>query len=136
MVSMQETRDDIAATRKSSKPKNKRKSSSAGGEREGFRGKKFDGKISLVAAILEANNLTLKTKLADMEAMFKSLKEGLEQCFLYGHDSLPCKINVDKIHLASNSLKYCVFIEKRKEQMHSRQSNGSPSCIAFLFKKH
>ena len=49
--------------------------------------------------------------------MYKSLEDGLRQCFLYGQDLVPCKISADKIHLALNSLKYCVFVEKRKEQV-------------------
>ena len=89
--------------------------SSASGEREASRAKKGDGKLSLAAAILQANNLTAKTKPADVEAMYKSLEEGLGQCFLYGQDPLRCKIPADKIHLALDSLKYCVFVEKRKD---------------------
>ena len=58
-----------------------------------------------------------KTKPYDVEAMYKSLEDGLGQCFSYGQDPLPCKILVDKIHLAPNSLKYCIFVEKRKEQV-------------------
>ena len=71
--------DEIAATGESSYPK--RKSTSASGEREASRAKKEDRKLSLAAAILQANNLIAKTKLADVEAMYKSLEEGLGQCF-------------------------------------------------------
>ena len=49
--------------------------------------------------------------------MYKSLEEGLGQCFPYGQDPLPCKIPADKIHLAPDSLKYRVFVEKRKDQV-------------------
>ena len=73
--------------------------------------------MTLPAAILQANNLTAKTKPVDVEAMYKSLEEGLGQCFLYGQDPLPCKISADKIHLALDSLKYRVFVEKRKDQV-------------------
>ena len=104
-----------AATRESSRPK--RKSTSASGEREASRAKKGDGKLTLAAAILQANNLTAKTKPADIEAMYKSLEEGLGQCFPYGQDPLPCKISADKIHLVPDSLKYRVFVEKRKEKV-------------------
>ena len=107
--------DETAATGESSRPK--RKSTSASGEREASRAKKGDGKLTLAAAILQANNLTAKTKPADVEAMYKSLEEGLGQCFPYGQDPLPCKIPADKIHLAPDSLKYRVFIEKRKDQV-------------------
>ena len=102
--------DEIAATGESSRPK--RKSTSASGEREASRAKKGDGKLTLAATILQANNLTTKTKPANVEAMYKSLEEGLGQCFPYGQDPLPCKI-----HLAPNSLKYRVFMEKRKDQV-------------------
>ena len=51
------------------------------------------------------------------QAQQKALEEGLGQCFPYGQDPLPCKIPVDKIHLAPDSLKYCVFVEKRKDQV-------------------
>ena len=107
--------DETAATGESSRPK--RKNTSASGEREASRAKKGDRKLTLAAAILQANNLTAKTKPADVEAMYKSLEEGLGQCFPYGQDPLPCKIPADKIHLASDSLKYRVFVEKRKDQV-------------------
>ena len=107
--------DKTAARGESSRPK--RKSTSASGEREASRAKKGDGKLTLAAAILQANDLTAKTKPADVEAMYKSLKEGLGQCFPYGQDPLPCKILADKIHLAPDSLKYWVFVDKRKDQV-------------------
>ena len=107
--------DKTAATGESFHPK--RKSTSAKGERDSSRTKKGDGKLTLVAAILQANNQTAKTKPADVEAMYKSLEDGLGQCFLYGQDPQPCKILADKIHLAPDSLKYRVFVEKRKEQV-------------------
>ena len=105
--------DETAATGESSCPKCK--STSANGEREASRAKKGDGKLTLATAILQANNLTAKTKPADVEAMYKSLEEGLGQCFPYSQDPLPCKIPADKIHLAPDSLKYRVFVEKRKD---------------------
>ena len=92
------------------------KSTSASGG-QGSKGKKPEGKLTLAAAIVQANNLTTKTKPADVEAMYKSLEDGLEQCFPYGQDPLPCKIPADRIHLAPDSLKYRVFVEKRKEQV-------------------
>ena len=107
--------DETIATGESSHPK--RKSTSASGERDASRAKKGDGKLTFAAVILEANNLTAKTKPADVEAMYKSLEEGLGQCFPYGQDPLPCKILADKIHLAPDSLKYRVFVEKRKDQV-------------------
>ena len=102
--------DETAAIGESSRPK--RKSTSASGEQEASKAKKGEGKLSLAAAILQANNLIAKTKLADVEAMYKSLEEGLGQCFPYGQDPLPCKISADKIHLAPDSLKYRVFVVK------------------------
>ena len=56
-------------------------------------------------------------KPSDVEAIYKSLEDGLGQCFLYGQDPFPCKISADKIHIALDSLKYHVFVEKRKEQV-------------------
>ena len=72
--------DETAAIWESFRPK--RKSTSASGEREASRAKKGDGKLTLAAAILQANNLIAKTKPTDVEAMYKSLEEGLGQCFL------------------------------------------------------
>ena len=85
-----EIADETTATGESSRPK--RKSTSGGGEREASRAKKSDGKLSLATAILKANNLTFKTKPSEVEAMYKSLEEGLGQCIPYGQDPLPCKI--------------------------------------------
>ena len=110
-----EVHDEIAITGESSCPK--RKSTSASGERESSKAKKSKGKMTLAAAILQANNLTSKTKPSDVEAMYKSLEDGLKQCFPYGQDPLLYKISANKIHLAPDSLKYRVFVEKRKKQV-------------------
>ena len=109
-TAVQEVGDETAVTGESSRPK--RKSASAGGG-QGSRGKKPEGKLTLAATIVQDNNLTAKTKQADVEAMYKSLEDGLGQCFPYGQDPLPSKIPVDRIHLAPDSLKYRVFVEKR-----------------------
>ena len=111
---VQEAGDEIDVTRESSRPK--RKSASAGGG-QGSRGKKPEGKLTLAAAIVQANNLTAKMKPANVEAMYKSLEDGLGQCFPYGQNPLPSKIPAERIHLALDSLKYRVFMEKRKEQV-------------------
>ena len=81
-VGTHEIGDEIVATGESLRPK--QKSTSGGGEREASRAKKLDGKLSLAAAILQANNLTSKTKPSEVEAVYKSLGEGLGQCFPYG----------------------------------------------------
>ena len=107
--------DETAAIRESLRPK--QKNTSGKGEREASKAKKLDGKLSLVAGILQANNFTSKIKPSDVEAMYKSLEEGLGQCFLYGQDPLPYKIPAKRIHLAPDSLKYRVFVEKQKEQV-------------------
>ena len=110
-----EIADETTAMGESSRPK--RKNTAGGGEREASRAKKSDGKLSFAAAILQANNLTSKTKPSEVEAMYKSLEEGLGQCFPYGQDPLPCKILAHRIHLAPDSLKYCVYFEKWKDQV-------------------
>ena len=110
-----EIADETTATGESSRPK--RKSTSGGGKQEASRAKKSDGKLFFAAAILQANNLTSKTKPLEVEAMYKSLEEGLGQCFMYGQDPLPCKIPAYKIHLAPDSLKYRVYVEKQKDQV-------------------
>ena len=130
--------DETVATRESSCPK--RKSTSANGERDASQAKKGDGKLTLATVILPANNLTTKTKPADVEAMYKSLEDGLGQCFPYGQDPLPCKISVDKIHLAPDSLKYRIFVEKRKEQVQLeaealRTIRRKPELYCVLFKQ-
>ena len=114
VTGVQEAGDETVVTGESSRPR--RKSGSAGGG-QGSRGKKLEGKLTLGAEIVQANNLTAKTKPADVEAMYKFLEDSLGQCFPYGQDPLPSKIPAGKIHLAPDSLKYCVFVEKRKEQV-------------------
>ena len=113
-TAVQEAGDEIAVTGESSRPKRKSASASGG---QVSRGKKVEGKLTLAAAIVQANNLTAKTKQVDVEAMYKSLEDGLGQCFPYGQDPLPSKIPVDRIHHALDSLKYRVFVQKRKEQV-------------------
>ena len=71
--------DETVATGESSRPK--WKSTSGGGEREASRAKKSNEKLSLAEAILQANNLISKTKPSEVETMYKSLEEGLGQCF-------------------------------------------------------
>ena len=78
VTGVQEASDETTVTRESSRPR--RKSGSAGGG-QGSRGKKPEWKLTLAAAIVQANNLTAKTKQADVEAMYKSLEEGLGQRF-------------------------------------------------------
>ena len=114
VTDVQEASDETAVTGESSRPR--RKSGSTGGG-QSSRGKKPEGKLTLGAAIVQANNLTAKTKLADVEAIYKSLEDSLGQCFPYGQDPLPSKIPAGRIHLAPDSLKYRVFVEKRKEQV-------------------
>ena len=111
---VQEAGDEKAVIGESSRLKRKSRSTSGG---QGSRGKKPEGKLTLAAVIVQANNLTAKTKPTNVEAMYKSLEDGLGQCFPYGQDPLPCKIPADRIHLAPDSLKYRVFVEKRKEQV-------------------
>ena len=65
---VQEAGDKIAVTRESSQPK--WKSTSADGGQEASRGKKPEGKLMFVVAIIQANNLTSKTKPSDVEAMY------------------------------------------------------------------
>ena len=95
---MQEAGDETAVTGASSRPK--QKSTSANGGREASKGKKPEGKLTLAAAIVQANNLTSKTKPSDVEAMYKSLEDGLGQCFPYGQDPLSYKVPADRIHLS------------------------------------
>ena len=111
---MQEAGDETAVTGESSWPKRKSGSASRG---QGSKGKTLEGKFTLAVAIVQANNLTAKTKPADVEAMYKSLEDSLGQCFPYGQDPLLSKIPADRIHLTPGSLKYRFFVEKRKEQV-------------------
>ena len=90
---VQEAGDEIAITGESSRPKRKSASASGG---QGSKGKKPEGKLMLAATIVQANNLTTKTKPADVEAMYKSLEDELGQCFPYEQDPFPCKIPADK----------------------------------------
>ena len=121
-----EVGNKTAVTRESSKPK--RKDISASGEWKASKAKKAEEKLTLAAAIVEANNLTSTKKPFDVEAMYKSLEDGLGQCFPYGQDPLPCKILVDKINLAPDSLKYRVFVEKKKEQVQLVQEAFDMIC--------
>ena len=68
--------------------------------------KKAPKKLTLGEAILQANSLSLKSKPTEVEVMYKTLEKGLGACFPYGQDSIPHKINVDKIHLIPDTMKY------------------------------
>ena len=41
---------------------------------------------------------------------------------------MPCKIPAERIHLAPNSLKYHVFVEKRKEQVQLKHEALDTIC--------
>ena len=71
---MQEAGDKTTITGESSRPKRKSTSASRG---QGSKGKKLEEKLTLAAAIVQANNLTTKMKPADVEAMYKSLEDDL-----------------------------------------------------------
>ena len=73
---VQEAGNETAVTGESFWPKGKSGSASGG---QGSRGKKPKGKLTLAAALVQANNLTAtsKMKLADVEAIYKSLEDGL-----------------------------------------------------------
>ena len=73
-LGVHEIGDETIVIRKSLR--SKMKSTSGRGEREALRAKISDGKLSFAAAILQANNLTSKTKPSEVEAMYK-LEEGL-----------------------------------------------------------
>ena len=85
-----EVGDERTVTRESSRPK--RKSTSSSEEQEASKAKKPEEKLTFAAAIVQANNLTSKTKPSDVEAIYKSLEDELGQFFPYGQDPLPCKI--------------------------------------------
>ena len=82
-----------------------------------LRSKKAPKKLTLGKAIVQENLLSLKSKPTDVEAMYKTLEEGLRACFSYGQDPIPHKISTDKIHLASDLMKYQTFIEKQNKQI-------------------
>ena len=80
VVGAQDIGEKKAITRESSWPK--RKSTSASGEREASKGKKPKGKLTL-----EVNNFTSKMKPFDVEAMYKSLEDGLAMLPLWARPS-------------------------------------------------
>ena len=55
------------------------------------RAKWANKKLSLSDAIHQENSMPLKTKLVDVKAMYKTLKEGLRRCFPYIQDPIPAK---------------------------------------------
>ena len=71
---VQEAGDKTTAIGESSRPKRKSGSTSGG---QGSRSKKLEGKLMLAAAIVQANNLTAKTKPTNVEAIYKSLEDSL-----------------------------------------------------------
>jgi hypothetical protein len=118
----QET-DETVETEESSKKKGRRKAPESDATTSGASGektpksRKAPKKLTLAEAILQANSLSSKSKPTEVEAMYKTLEEGLGACFPYGQDPIPHKISADRIHLAPDTMKYRTFIEKRKEQI-------------------
>jgi hypothetical protein len=61
--------------------------------------------------------LSSKSKPTNIEAMYRTLEEGLGASFPYGQEPIPEEISADYIYLAPNTMKYSVYIEKRKNQI-------------------
>jgi hypothetical protein len=110
-------------TEESSKKKGRRKAPESDATTSGASGektpksRKAPKKLTLGEAILQANSLSSKSKPTEVEAMYKTLEEGLGACFPYGQDPILHKISADRIHLTPDTMKYRTFIEKRKEQI-------------------
>jgi hypothetical protein len=121
-VGTQETNETVE-TEESSKKKGRRKAPESDATTSGASGektpksKKAPKKLTLGEAILQANSLSSKSKPTEVEAMYKTLEEGLGAYFPYGQDPILHKISADRIHLALGTMKYRTFIEKRKEQI-------------------
>jgi hypothetical protein len=121
-VRTQET-DETMEMEESSKKKGRKKAPESDATTSGAssektpKSKKAPKKLTLGEAILQANSLSSKSKPTEVEAMYKTLEEGLGACFPYRQDPIPHKINADRIHLALDTMKYRMFIEKRKEQI-------------------
>ena len=64
--------NERAVTGESSRPK--QKSTSANGEKEASKAKKLEGKLTLAAATVQANNLTSKRKPSNVEVMYSTLQ--------------------------------------------------------------
>ena len=71
---VQEVGNETAVTEESSWPKRKSTSASRG---QASKGKKPERKLTLATAIVQASNLTSKMKPSDVEAIYKSLEDGL-----------------------------------------------------------
>jgi hypothetical protein len=116
-VGTQET-DETVETEESSKKKRRRKAPKSDAMTFGALGEKIPKsrkapkKLTLGEAILQANSLSSKSKPTEVEAMYKTLEEGLRACFPYRQDPIPHKISADRIHLAPDMMKYRTFIEK------------------------
>jgi hypothetical protein len=121
-VRTQET-DETVETEESSKKKRRRKAPESDATTSGASGektpksRKASKKLTLREAILQANSLSSKSKPTEVEAMYKTLEEGLGAYFPYGHDPIPHKISANRIHLAPDTMKYRTSIEKWKEQI-------------------
>ena len=111
VVDAQDIGNEAAVTGESSRPK--RKSTSTCGEREASKEKKPKEKLTLAAAILQVNNLTSKTKPFDVEAIYKSLDNGMGNASLMGKTPCPTKfllrkstsyLTLPKICTSQNSL--------------------------------
>lgn len=85
-----EENEDTVESEESSKKKGKRKAAGSDAATSGGSGdrtprsKKAPRKLTLAEAIVQANSLSSKSKPADVEAMYKTLEEGLGGCFPYG----------------------------------------------------
>jgi hypothetical protein len=77
-------------TEESSKKKRRKRAiksdatTSGGSGKKTPKSKRAPKKLTLEEAILQANSLSSKSKPTNVEAMYKTLEEGLRACFPYG----------------------------------------------------
>jgi hypothetical protein len=113
---MQQT-GEIPETRESSKKEGKKRafdsneSNSIGSSKKAPMAKRAPKKLTLDNAINQTN-LFSKSKLNEVEVIYKTLEDGLGICSPYGHEPILKKISAERIYLLPNMRIYRVYIEK------------------------
>jgi hypothetical protein len=111
-------------------------SSIGGGEAESSAPKKSKAKakepddvvLDIDEALRCGDKLSTKTRPQDIDKIYRALEIGLADCFPYKKNRIPGAFHSDRLHIASDSMKYRRILKNRLEQV---TSLNRPICIVL-----
>jgi hypothetical protein len=102
-------------------------SSAGGGETESSAPRKSKAKakesddviLDIDEALKRGDKLSMKTRLQDIDKIYRALEIGLADCFPYKKSRIPGSFRSERLHIALDSMKYRMILKSRLEQVTS-----------------